>query len=133
MNPKTEIHTHTAPTPRGPYSQGILASGPQLFVAAQGPFDPVTGQVVGETFEAQARQTLANVRAIVEAAGGSMADVVKVTVFLADWQDFGAMNAIYAEFFPQPYPARTPVQMTLPVGRIMVDAVAVLNFKEGSE
>lgn len=132
MKTKREIRTDTAPGPRGPYAQAILASGPQLFVAAQGPFDPATGQVVGETFEAQVRQTFENVRAVVTAAGGSMADVVKVTVFLADWQDFGAMNAIYADFFPQPYPARTPVQMTLPVGRIMVDAVAVLADKEGS-
>jgi len=89
--------------------------------------------VVGESFEAQARQVFANVQAIVEAAGGSLSDVVKVTVFLADWQDFGTMNATYAEFFSQPYPARTPVQMAMPVGLIMVDAVAVLNFKEESE
>lgn len=133
MSTKQAIRTDTAPAPRGPYSQGILATGRQLFVAAQGPLDPTTGVLAGETMEAQARQAFANVQAIIEAGGGTLADVVKVTVFLADWQDFGAMNAVYADFFPQPYPVRTPVQMTLPLGRIMVDAIAVLNGSEKYE
>jgi 2-iminobutanoate/2-iminopropanoate deaminase len=132
MNAKQEICTRAAPAPRGPYAQGILAAGLQLYVAAQGPLDPATGQIVGDTFEAQARQTFENVKAIIEAAGAGMADVVKVTVFLADWQYFGALNAIYGDYFPQPYPARTPLQMALPLGLIMVDAIAVLeNRKEG--
>lgn len=130
---KTEIYTREAPAPRGPYSQGIRASGPQLYVAAQGPLDPATGQIVSETFEAQARQAFESVRAIVEAADASMADIVKVTVFLADWQYFGALNAVYGDYFPKPYPARTPVQMTLPLGLIMVDAVAVLGNEKGND
>ena len=133
MSAKQAIRTEIAPAPRGPYSQGILATGPQLFVAAQGPLDPATGNVVGETMEAQARQAFANVQAIIEAGGGTLADVVKVTVFLADWQDFGAMNAVYADFFPQPYPVRTPVQLALPLGRIMVDAIAVLTVSGRNE
>lgn len=130
---KTEICTRKAPAPRGPYSQGICASGVQLYVAAQGPLDPATGQIIGETFEAQARQAFENVKAIIEAAGASMADVVKVTVFLADWQYFGVLNAVYGDYFPKPHPARTPVQMTLPMGLIMVDAVAILKNEEGND
>jgi 2-iminobutanoate/2-iminopropanoate deaminase len=130
---KAVIHTQRAPAPRGPYSQGVLATGAQLFVAAQGPIDPATGEVTGATFEAQAQQAFRNVQAIVEAAGGSLSDVVKVTVFLADWRHLDALNAVYADFFPEPRPARTPVQAALPLGLIMVDAVAALEPAERAD
>lgn len=123
---KQSIHADQAPAPKGPYSQGIVASGRLLFVAAQGAFDPATGQVVGDTFEEQAARVFANIQAIVEAAGGTMADVVKVTIYLTDWQYFGALNEVYPRFFSEPYPARTPVQTKVPFGLIMADAVAVL-------
>ena len=123
---KRAIHTDRGATPKGPYSQGVVASGQLLYVAAQGPIDPATGQVIGDTFEEQAARTFENVQAIVEAAGATMADVAKVTVYLADWQHFAALNAVYRRFFPKPYPARTPVQSNLPMGLIMVDAVVAL-------
>lgn len=124
---KRVIRTNAAPTPRGAYSQGVLASGRLLYVAAQGPFDPASGAVVGESFEEQARQVFANIRAIVEAAGGTLHDVVQVTVYLDDWGDFPAMNAIYSDFFPEPHPARTPAYGVPPGVRIIADAVAVLE------
>jgi 2-iminobutanoate/2-iminopropanoate deaminase len=123
---KRAIHTNRGAACKGPYSQGIVASGQLLYVAAQGPIDPATGQVIGDTFEEQAARAFENVKAIVEAAGATMADVVKVTVYLADWQHLAALNAVYRRFFSEPYPARTPVQSNLPMGLIMVDAVAAL-------
>jgi len=123
---KQAIHTDKGAAPKGPYSQGIVASGPMLFVAAQGPIDPATGEVVCGTFEEQAARTFENIKVIVEAAGGVMADVVKVTVYLRDWKYFDALNVVYRRFFAEPYPARTPVQMRLPIGLIMADAVAAL-------
>lgn len=123
---KEKIQTDRAPKPRGPYSQGILAEGEMLFVAAQGPYDPATGAVVGETFREQAIRVFENIQAIVEAAGGSMEDVVRVTVYIADWKYFGELNEIYPRFFPEPLPARTPIQMNTGGGLIMADAIAVL-------
>lgn len=128
---KTTIHTPLAPTPRGPYAQAAAASGVHLYIAAQGPIDPLSGQVVAGGFAAQARRAFENLLAILGAAGGSPADVVKVTVCLSDWQDFAEMNAIYREYFSEPYPARTPMLMPLPAGLIMVDAVAVLAAPQG--
>lgn len=123
---KRAIHTDRGAAPKGPYSQGIVASGQLLYVAAQGPIDPTTGKVVGDTFEEQAACTFENVKSIVEAAGATMADVIKVTVYLSDWQHFATLNTVYRRFFPEPYPARTPVQSNLPMGLIMVDAVVAL-------
>jgi len=97
-----------------------------LFVAMQGSLDPASGEAVGGTFDEQAYQVFSNIQAIVEAAGASLADVVKVTVYLADWQDFAAMNAIYSTFFPEPYPARTPILSVPPGALITAEAVAVL-------
>ena len=127
---KRPIHTDKGAQPIGPYSQGIVTAGPQLYVSAQGPLDPATGRPIDGDFAAQAERAFANVQAIVEAAGATMADVVKVTVYLTDWANFGAMNEVYGRYFPQPYPARTPVQTTLPAGLIMVDAVVALREEE---
>ena len=126
MSGKQAIHTEKGAAPRGPYSQGVIAQGPTLYVAAQGPADPATGALVAGGFAEQAEQSLRNVQAIVEAAGATMADVVKVTVYFTDWAHFAALNEVYVRFFPQPYPARTPVQTKLPDGLILVDAIAVL-------
>ncbi|MEA3335084.1 MAG: Rid family detoxifying hydrolase [Chloroflexota bacterium] len=123
---KQSIQTDQAPAPRGPYSQGIVSEGRLLFVSMQGPFDPVTGEVSGETFEEQATQVFANIQAIVKAAGASLADVVRVTVFLADWRDFAAMNDIYSAIFPLPYPARTPIPGVPPGVLITAEAIAIL-------
>lgn len=127
---KQAIQTPAAPAPRGPYSQGMLATGRHLYVAAQGPLDPATGEIAGEAFAVQARRTLENVKAVLEAGGASLADVVQVTVYLADWKYLGEMNEIYSDYFPAPYPARTPIQMAVPLGLIMLDAIAVIAEPE---
>jgi 2-iminobutanoate/2-iminopropanoate deaminase len=103
--------------------------GDFVFTAGQIPLDPATGQMVEGGIEAQARQALTNVSAVLEAAGTSLANVVKTTVFLADMGEFKAMNGVYAEFFPDAPPARSAVQAAaLPLGaRIEVEAIAVFT------
>jgi Putative translation initiation inhibitor, yjgF family len=94
-----------APPKAGPYSHGVQ-TGNLVFLAGQGPFDPAGGPMPG-SFEEQARLTFSNLATVAEAAGGSLADAVRVGVYLRTMDDFAAMNAIYAEFFTNPYPART--------------------------
>lgn len=120
----TVVRTNQAPAPKGPYSQGRTGGG-LLFVAGQGPFD-ATGRMVGSTIAEQTRATLDNVKAIVEAAGATLADVVKVNVYLTDLAHFGAMNEVYASFFPEPYPARTTVEAGLLGFLVEIDAVVAL-------
>ena len=113
------IHTDLAPAAIGPYSQAVR-TGDLLFVSGQLPIDPATGAFAGEDIASQTRQSLMNVKAILEAAGYSCADVVKSTVLLAEISDFAAMNAVYAEFFSEPYPARSAVAVkTLPKGALV--------------
>lgn len=107
---KREIKTEKAPKAIGPYSQGVAANG-FVFVSGQVPFDPASGELVTGPIEDQARRVLANVAAVLEAAGSSMDKVVKATVFLRDMNDFARMNAVYGEFFKAPYPARAAVQV----------------------
>lgn len=99
------IHTENAPAAIGPYSQAVQA-GNLLFVSGQLPIDPATGAFAGEDIASQTRQSLTNVRSILEKAGYSCADVVKTTVLLANIEDFASMNAVYAEFFTENCPAR---------------------------
>ena len=99
------IHTDKAPAAIGPYSQAVKA-GNLLFVSGQLPIDPATGAFAGEDIASQTRQSLNNVKAILEEAGYTLADVVKATVLLADMGDFAAMNAVYAQFFTANCPAR---------------------------
>lgn len=103
------VSTDTAPTAIGPYSQAIRASG-FLFLSGQIALDPRTGQLVGTDIKQQTRQALENVRAVLEAAGSSLAQVVRCTVFLAEMNDFGPMNEEYGSFFQDQPPARTTVQ-----------------------
>lgn len=119
------IHTDKAPAAIGPYSQAVKA-GNMLFVSGQIPIDPATGAFAGEDIETQTRQSLTNLKAILEAAGYSCADVVKTTVLLADMGDFAAMNGVYAEFFPENSPARAAFAVKeLPRGaRVEIEAVA---------
>ena len=119
------IQTTQAPGAIGPYSQAIVVE-PFLFTAGQVGLDPETKKLVPGGIEAETRQALQNVRAIVEAAGGRLDDVVKTTVFLATMEDFAAMNRVYAEFFPQRPPARSTVAVAgLPVGaRVEIEALA---------
>lgn len=122
---KRQVSTQSAPPPGGAYSQAI-AAGNLVFLAGQGPFEP-SGEKVDGSFEDQARQTFSNLAAVAEAAGGSLADAVRVGVFLRDMDNFASMNDIYREFFPDPWPARTTVQSDLPGFEIEVDAVLALD------
>ncbi len=122
---KRQISTQSAPPPGGAYSQAI-AAGNLVFLAGQGPFRP-SGEKVDGSFEDEARQTFSNLAAVAEAAGGSLADAVRVGVFLRDMDNFASMNDIYREFFPAPWPARTTVQSDLPGFEIEVDAVLSLE------
>ena len=112
---KQRINTEKAPAAIGPYSQAIDSGTGLIFVSGQLPIDPATGAFPEGGVQAQTRQSLTNAKAILEAAGLSLANVVKTTVFLADMADFAAMNEIYAEFFTEPFPARSAVAVkTLP-------------------
>ena len=121
---KRPISTDSAPAPGGAYSQAI-AAGNLVFLAGQGPFAP-SGDKVEGPFAEQARQTFENLAAVAAAAGGSLADAVRVGVYLRDMENFATMNEIYREFFPEPLPARTTIQSDLPGFEIEVDAVLAL-------
>ena len=120
------IHTDNAPAAIGPYSQAIQA-GNTIYVSGQLPIDPATGAFAGEDITAQTRQSLTNIKAILAAAGADMSNVVKTTVLLADIADFAAMNAVYAEFFTAPFPARAAFQAAcLPKNaKVEIECVAV--------
>lgn len=122
---KDPVRTNAAPAPKGPYSQAV-ASGQTLYISGQGPVDPETGEFLTGTFEEQARRTLANLEHVAEAGGGSLAQAVKVQVYLSDMSNFAALNEIYPEFFPEPLPARTTVQSDLGFA-IEVDAIIALE------
>jgi 2-iminobutanoate/2-iminopropanoate deaminase len=125
---RTVVATSNAPKAVGPYSQGIC-TGNLLFTAGQIPLDPETGKLVGTTIEEQTHQALKNLRAVVEAAGSSLRQVIKVTVFMTDLGQFQAMNAIYAEYFSSDPPARSAFQVSaLPLGaEIELECVALLS------
>lgn len=120
------IKTERAPQAIGPYSQAVRANG-LLFVSGQIPLDPATMEVVDGGIEAQTRQVLANLRAVLEAAGSSFDQVVRTTIFLSDLADFATVNAIYAEAFGSTRPARSTIQAArLPRDvRIEIDAIAL--------
>jgi len=124
---KRIIRPEKGAAPKGPYSPGVVAVGTTLYVSAQGPFDPETGEVVGVTFEEQAEQVFENLNVIVEEAGVTLLDVVKLTVFITDWAHFGALNEICLRWFSEPYPARTPVKTELPGALFMADAIVSLD------
>ncbi|MBI4961529.1 MAG: RidA family protein [Desulfovibrio sp.] len=110
MPTKQIIDTKNAPAAIGPYSQAVWA-GDLLFCSGQIPIDPATGQIVAGGAADQAKQVLTNVKAVLEAAGLTLADVVKATVFFKDMNDFQAVNEVYASFFQAPYPARSGVEV----------------------
>ncbi|HVG18840.1 MAG TPA: Rid family detoxifying hydrolase [Blastocatellia bacterium] len=122
---RRKISTEGAPKPVGPYSQAIVV-GNTVYVAGQGPFDPGTGKMA-EGFEEQAVRTFENIKAIVESAGATLKDVVKVNVYLADLGNFAKMNEVYMRYFKDPYPARATVGTQLLGGMaIEIECVAVL-------
>ena len=124
---KQVIHTDSAPAAIGPYSQAIQI-GDLLFVSGQVPIDPSTGAIVEGDIKAQAQQSLNNLKAILNAAGTNMGAVVKTTVFLADMNDFAALNEVSAQFFQEPFPARSAVQVArLPKdAKVEIEAIAQL-------
>ena len=106
------IQTDKAPTPVGPYNQGVVASGSLLFVAGQIPLDAATGELVGTDVAAQTEKSIQNLRAVIEAAGSELSQVVKISVFLKDMNDFAAMNEVYAKHFgDENAPARACVEV----------------------
>lgn len=122
---KKVINTNQAPAAIGPYSQAIKV-GNLVYTSGQIPINPATGNFVEGGIKEQTRQSLTNIKAILEEAGLSMNNVVKTIVFLADMNDFADMNSVYAEFFAEPYPARSAVAVkTLPKGALVeIEVVA---------
>ncbi|AAL80792.1 deaminase [Pyrococcus furiosus DSM 3638] len=125
---KEVIFAENAPKPIGPYSQAIKA-GNFLFIAGQIPIDPKTGEIVKGDIKAQTRQVLENIKAILEAAGYSLTDVVKVTVYLKDMNDFAKMNEVYAEYFGESKPARAAVEVSRLPKDVLIEIEAIA-YKE---
>ena len=127
MKKANPISTTQAPKAIGPYSQGIVA-GQFLFVSGQLPINPDKGQMVDGDISVRAEQVFDNISAIVRSAGGSMANVVKVTLFLTDMADFQQVNEVYSRHFQSPYPARSAVQVSaLPLGS-NIEAEAIVHL-----
>jgi len=125
---KRIISTSSAPAAIGPYSQGVQAQG-LIFTSGQVPLIPGSSQLAEGGIQAQTRQALENLKAILEAGGSSLDRVVKTTVFLQNMADFSAMNAIYSEYFPEQPPARSTIQVAaLPLGALVeIEAVALAD------
>lgn len=124
---KEVIHTDKAPDAIGPYSQAVKV-GDLMFTSGQVPIDPETGTVVEGGIQEQARQSLNNIKAILNAAGTNMGAVVKTTVFLQNMEDFAAMNEVYAQFFQEPYPARSAVQVARLPKDVLVEIEAIAQL-----
>lgn len=124
---KNIISTKKAPAAIGPYSQGIMA-GNMIFTSGQLPMDPETGELVTKDIKSEARQSLTNLKAVLEEAGATLEDVVKVTVFIKDMNQFGDINEVYGEFFSNHKPARSCVEVArLPKdANVEIEAVAIL-------
>ncbi len=125
---KEIIKTDKAPAAIGPYSQGYKA-GDFIFVSGQGPLDPQTGRIQGDTIDEQTRKTLDSIKGILQAGGASMTDVVKVTVILTDLSNFRPMNEVYKTFFAEPFPVRITygAGLALPDMLVEIDAIAYVG------
>jgi len=124
---KNIIETKNAPQAIGPYSQAVkISAGSMLFCSGQIPIDPATGQIVEGIPEVQARQVMENLKAVIEAAGFTLEDVVKTTIYLKDMASFGVVNSVYESFFDGAFPARSTVEVSaLPRGVLVeIDAIA---------
>lgn len=129
---KRRVETASAPAPVGPYSQATIA-GNLVFASGQAALDPQTGALVAGNVAEQTAQVMRNLQAVLEAAGSSLDRVLKTTVYLADMDDFAAMNEAYARFFPQNPPARTTIQAArLPLdARVEIELVALAGPVDG--
>lgn len=124
---RQSIHSDNAPAAIGPYSQAIR-SGDTVYLSGQTPLDPATGLLVEGDIQAQARRAFENLKAVCAAAGGSFDDVVRMGLYLVDLDQFAAVNAVMADYFSEPYPARSTIGVaSLPRGaQFEVDAIMVL-------
>jgi len=127
MTTLEQIHSDTAPAAIGPYSQAIKA-GPLVFLSGQIPLDPQSMEIVSDDVAAQTHQVFKNLIAVAEAAGGSLSNAAKLTIYLTDLGDFAVINEIMAGYFSEPYPARATIQVSaLPKGsKVEIDAVLAL-------
>ena len=125
--PRTAIHSDHAPAAIGPYSQATRA-GNTVFFSGQIPLDPATGQLVGGDIGVQARRAFDNLKAVCEAAGGTMDDIVRVGLYLTDLSEFAVVNAVMAEYFVAPYPTRSTIEVSaLPRGvGVEIDGIMAL-------
>ena len=125
---RTPIHTEQAPAAIGPYSQAVRM-GTTVFLSGQIPLDPATGEIVVGDIGAQARRAFDNLRAVCEAGGGSLAQVARLGLYVTDLGDFAAVNAVMADYFDAPYPARSTIEVSgLPKGAAFeVDAIMVVG------
>ena len=125
---KEIISTKNAPQAIGPYSQAVKA-GNLMFISGQIPLDPKTGDLVSQSIEDQAKQVLENVKSICEAAGCSLNDIVKISIFLTDLSNFAVVNDMMKEYFSEPYPARATVEVSgLPLGvNVEIEAIVLIN------
>ncbi len=123
---REQVSTDKAPQPKGPYAQAVKANG-FLFVSGQGSLDPASGEVIHGTIEDETRLTIEDMKAVLAAGGCTLADVVKVTVFLEDMENFARMNAVFGEYFSDVKPARSTVQAKPPAGlQVEMEAIAVI-------
>ncbi len=126
---KSIIHTNGAPAAVGPYSQAVVAGpGSTVYLSGQIGLVPATGEMISDHFEDQVRQSFANMKAVIEAAGGSLEKIVKLTLFLTDLGKFAIANGIMAELLPEPYPARSTIGVkSLPKGALFeIEAIIVI-------
>ena len=125
---KEIISTENAPQAIGPYSQAVKA-GNLMFISGQIPLDPKTGDLVSESIDDQAKQVLNNIKSICEAAGQSIDDIVKISIFLTDLENFAIVNEVMKEYFTEPYPARATVEVSgLPLGvKVEIEAIVLIN------
>tara|TARA_B100000886_G_C20344078_1_gene457894 strand:+ start:114 stop:584 length:471 start_codon:yes stop_codon:yes gene_type:complete len=125
---KEIISTENAPQAIGPYSQAVKA-GNLMFISGQIPLDPKTGDLVSEFIDEQAKQVLNNIKSICEAAGQSIDDIVKISIFLTDLENFAIVNEVMKEYFAEPYPARATVEVSgLPLGvKVEIEAIVLIN------
>ena len=125
---KEIISTKNAPQAIGPYSQAVKA-GNLMFISGQIPLDPETGDLVSKSIEDQAKQVLENVKSICEAAGCSLDDIVKISIFLTDLSNFAVVNDMMKEYFSEPYPARATVEVSgLPLEvNVEIEAIVLIN------
>ncbi|MPM74865.1 2-iminobutanoate/2-iminopropanoate deaminase [bioreactor metagenome] len=125
MSNKIAISTEQAPSPAGPYSQGIIANG-FVFVAGQRPQDPATG-LMGDDIREQTRQCIKNIEAILKQAGSSLQHIVRSNVYLSDIANFAAMNEVYGSMMPQPYPTRTTIGTQLRNILVEIEVIEILG------